>query len=144
MTLAQTVIMIGLGLLLIQPIAGKDVWTTLLVGLILVLTLVVVEYLQLKSDKVEKFITGKSQILIDNGLLHEKNSRKLRTTLDQLEMTLRQQSVKNLSDIQYATLELNGRIWLYFKRRSSTCFKKGHSTVGTALKFKFGKPFTAS
>lgn len=124
MTLAQTVIMIGLGSLLIQPIAGKDVWTTFLVGLTLVLTLVVVEYLQLKSDKVEKFITGKSQILIDNGSLHEKNLRKLRITIDQLEMTLRQQSVKNLSDIQYATLEPNGRIGYILKEEAQPATKK--------------------
>ena len=110
MTLAQTVIMIGLGSLLIQPVAGEDVWTTFLVGLTLVLTLVVVEAVQLKSDKIEKFITGKSKILIENGELNEQNLKKLRITVDQLEMTLRQQSVKNLSDIQYATLEPNGRI----------------------------------
>ncbi len=44
MTLAQVVIMIGIGSLLIQPIVGKNVFTTLLVGLALVLTLVIVEY----------------------------------------------------------------------------------------------------
>ncbi|MBR3118639.1 MAG: DUF421 domain-containing protein, partial [Oceanobacillus sp.] len=32
MTLTQTVIMIGIGSLLIQPIAGEDIWSTLLVG----------------------------------------------------------------------------------------------------------------
>ncbi|QCR34154.1 DUF421 domain-containing protein [Lysinibacillus sp. SGAir0095] len=124
MTLAQTVIMIGLGSLLIQPVAGEDVWTTLLVGITLVLTLVVVEYIQLKSDKVEKFITGKSKILIENGSLHEQNLRKLRITVDQLEMSLRQQSVKDIKDIQYATLEPNGRIGYILKEEAQPASKK--------------------
>lgn len=54
MTLAQVVIMIGIGSLLIEPVSGESVWTTLAVGLILVLTLVIMEYAQMKSDKFEK------------------------------------------------------------------------------------------
>ncbi|HWL12008.1 MAG TPA: DUF421 domain-containing protein, partial [Ureibacillus sp.] len=75
MTLAQTVIMIGLGTLLIEPISGEDVWTTFMVGLALVLTLVIVEYAQVKSDKVEKFITGKAKILVEHGTIQEQNFR---------------------------------------------------------------------
>ncbi|WP_201712889.1 DUF421 domain-containing protein [Rossellomorea arthrocnemi] len=110
MTLAQTVIMIGIGSLLIQPVAGKNIWTTIGVGLILVLTLMVMEYLQVKSDRVEQFITGKSKILMENGVLDEKNFKKLRMTVDQLEMKLRQQGVSKLSDVKWATLEPNGQV----------------------------------
>ncbi|MDI7743330.1 DUF421 domain-containing protein [Lysinibacillus fusiformis] len=124
MTLAQTVIMIGLGSLLIQPVAGEDVWTTFMVGLSLVLTLVVVEFAQLKSNKIEKFITGKAKILIENGIIQERNFRNLRMTIDQLEMNLRQQNVKNLSDVQYATLEPNGRIGFILKEEAQPATKK--------------------
>lgn len=124
MTLAQTVIMIGLGSLLIQPVAGEDVWTTFMVGLTLVLTLVIIEYVQLKSNKVEKFITGKAKILIENGVLQEQKLKKLRITVDQLEMNLRQQNVTNLSDIQYATLEPNGRIGFTLKEEAQPATKK--------------------
>ncbi|WP_034762014.1 DUF421 domain-containing protein [Rossellomorea vietnamensis] len=110
MTLAQTVIMIGIGSLLIQPVAGKNIWTTIGVGLILVLTLIVIEYLQVKSDRVEQFITGKSKILMEDGVINEKNFKKLRLTVDQLEMKLRQQGVSQLSDVKWATLEPNGQV----------------------------------
>ena len=110
MTLAQTVIMIGIGSLLIQPVAGQNIWTTIGVGLILVLTLIVIEYLQVKSDRVEQFITGKSKILIEDGVINEKNFKKLRLTVDQLEMKLRQQGVSQLSDVKWATLEPNGQV----------------------------------
>ncbi|MGM0875303.1 MAG: YetF domain-containing protein [Bacillota bacterium] len=62
----------------------------------LVLTLVVVEFSQLKSDKIEKFITGISKILIKNGKLQESRLRKLRFTVDQLELKLRQASISKI------------------------------------------------
>lgn len=115
MTLAQTVIMIGIGSLLVQPVAGKSIWTTLGVGATLVLTLVIIELAQIKSDKIEKLITGKSKVLIEGGVINIKNMRKLRITVDQLEMKLRQQNVSSLKDIEWATLEPNGQIGYMLK-----------------------------
>lgn len=107
--------MIGIGSLLIQPIAGENIWTTLFVGLILVLTLVIIEYSQIKLDFVESFITGKSKVLVENGKLIEKNLKKLRLTVDQLEMNLRQQNVQRIEDVEWATLEPNGQIAIVLK-----------------------------
>ncbi|WP_071394906.1 DUF421 domain-containing protein [Bacillus tuaregi] len=124
MTLAQTVIMIGIGSLLIQPLAGKSIWTTLGVGTTLVITLVVMEYAQLKIDSVEKFITGKSKIIIENGTIHEKNLRKLRFTIDQLEMKLRQLNISSIHDVKWATLEPNGQIGYELKTEAQPVTKK--------------------
>jgi uncharacterized membrane protein YcaP (DUF421 family) len=110
MTLAQTVIMIGLGSLLIQPVTGHGLFVTFAVGGVLVATLFVMELLQAKSDKFEKFITGKSKVLIEKGQLNEKNMKKLRMTVDQLEMSLRQSNVISISDVEMATLEPNGQL----------------------------------
>ncbi|WP_068673993.1 DUF421 domain-containing protein [Oceanobacillus sp. Castelsardo] len=115
MTLAQTVIMIGIGSLLIQPIAGENIWTTLLIGLILVITLIVMELFQVKLDFVENLITGKAKVLIENGKLEEKNLRKVRLTVDQLEMNLRQQNVQKIEDVEWATIEPSGQIAVRLK-----------------------------
>lgn len=124
MTLAQTVIMIGIGSLLIQPIAGQNIWTTLVVGLVLVLTLIVMEYVQVKGDFFENLLTGKSKVLIENGVIQEKNLRNFRLTVDQLEMNLRQQSVQRIDDVQWATLEPNGRVALVLKEDAQPVTKK--------------------
>ncbi|WP_449536965.1 DUF421 domain-containing protein [Ferdinandcohnia sp. Marseille-Q9671] len=124
LTLAQVVIMIGIGSLLIQPLAGENVWNTLFVGFVLVLSLVVVEYAQLKFNFVEKFITGKSKIIIENGYLNEKNLRKLRFTVDILETQLRTKGVYKISDVQYATLEPNGQIGLILKQPKQPATKE--------------------
>jgi uncharacterized membrane protein YcaP (DUF421 family) len=124
MTLAETVIMIAIGTLLIQPVAGKDIWTTLLVGGVLVTTLLVMEFLQMKSDSFEKMVTGKAKVVIDNGTLNEKNLRKLRLSVDQLEMKLRQNSVSKISDVKWATLEPNGQLGLELKPDAQPVTKK--------------------
>ncbi|MFC4320753.1 DUF421 domain-containing protein [Litchfieldia salsa] len=124
MTLAQVVIMIGLGSLLVQPIVGRNVWTTLIVGLTLVAALLVIEFGQLKFDFFEKFITGKSKVLIENGKLNEKNFRKLRFTVDQLEMHLRQNSITNISDVQVGTLEPNGQLGFILKEKKQPATKE--------------------
>ncbi|GAB3048808.1 DUF421 domain-containing protein [Virgibacillus ainsalahensis] len=124
MTLAQTVIMIGIGSLLIQPIAGENVWVTLGVGLILVLTLVIMELLQIKGDFFENLITGKSKVLIENGVIQEKNLRNLRMTVDQLETNLRVNNVKRISDVEWATLEPNGQVGFVLKQEAQPVTKK--------------------
>lgn len=124
MTLAQTVIMIGIGSLLIQPLAGKNIWTTLAVGSMLVITLIIMEYAQLKSDKIEQFITGKSKILIENGHINEKNLKRLRFTVDQMEMKLRQQNVTSIENVKWATLEPNGQVGFELKSDFQPATKK--------------------
>lgn len=110
MTLPQTAIVIGLGSLIVQPIVGHDVWSTLVVGLVLVLTLIVMEYSQVKMDKMEHLITGRAKLIIQDGIIQENTLHKLRFTVDQLEMKLREQGISKVSDIKWATLEPNGQV----------------------------------
>ncbi|MGM7700451.1 DUF421 domain-containing protein [Pseudalkalibacillus sp. Hm43] len=110
LTLAQTVIMVGIGPLLMRPIGNQSIWVTLGIGSTLILTLILLEYAQMKFDAIEKLITGKSIVLVEDGVLNEKHLKKLRFTVDQLEMKLRQQNVARLSDLKWATLEPNGQI----------------------------------
>lgn len=124
MTLAQVVIMIGIGSLLIQPLAGKSIWVTFGVGITLVVTLVLMEFLQLKSDVFEKLITGKSKILIENGKLNEDTLKKLRFTIDQLEMKLRQNSISSISDVKWATLEPNGQLGFELNEQAKPVTRK--------------------
>jgi uncharacterized membrane protein YcaP (DUF421 family) len=133
MTLAQVVIMVGIGSLLVQPVVGRNVWATLAVGLVLVLTLVLIEYSQLKFDFLEKFITGQSKILIENGTINVKNMRKLRITVDQLEMQLRQQNVTILSDVHFATLEPNGQLGYVLKQNKQNATKEDIQSILTQI-----------
>lgn len=138
MTLAQTAIMIGIGSLLIQPVAGESIWVTLGVGGVLVLTLIVMEYLQIKVDFFENLITGKSKIVIKNGIIDEKNLSKLRMTVDQLEMNLRQKNIQRIEDVQWATLEPNGQVAVILKEDAQPVTKKDFKQLTRRLEQTIG------
>jgi len=77
---------------------------------IFVLAILVLEYLQLKFNGFEKFLTGKSKIVINNGQLDTKQLKKLRLTADQLEMRLQNAGISTIKDVKTATIEPNGQL----------------------------------
>lgn len=133
MTLAETVLMVSIGTLIIQPVTSKNVWVSFIIGAVLVLTLLVMEYSQLKSDKLEKLITGKSKVVIENGTINEKEMAKLRLTVDQLEMNLRQNNVTKISDVEWATLEPNGQLGFTLYQEAQPATKKDIQQLQLAI-----------
>lgn len=115
LTVSQTVIMISIGTLMIQPVSEKNIWVTFLIALTLVVVLIILEFLQTKNDRFESFITGKAKLIIDNGVVLEHNLKKLRLTIDQLEVRLRQANVKKISDVKFATIEPSGQLGYVLK-----------------------------
>lgn len=87
-----------------------DFWepfTSLLVfGFIAYLLMV----LALKSRKLRKIISGQPTVLIQDGKILEENMRKLKLTLDTLNQELREKDIFDIEEVDYAVLELNGRV----------------------------------
>jgi uncharacterized membrane protein YcaP (DUF421 family) len=110
MTITQVVVMVGIGSLLIQPVAGKDILRTLAVGLIITVLMVITEYLEMKFDLLETISTGKAKIVIEDGKLNTKNLRNLRMSVDRLETRLRQSGISSIEDVKYATIEVSGQL----------------------------------
>ncbi|WP_026476411.1 DUF421 domain-containing protein [Alkaliphilus transvaalensis] len=110
MTVAQTVIMISIGNIIVQPIIETSPWRTIVAASIFIIFLIIVEYLQVNFNLLENILTGKGIIVILNGQIVPENLRKLRFTVDQLEMRLRQQGITNISDVKTGTLEPNGQL----------------------------------
>jgi len=133
LTIAQSVIMISMGTLLIQPVVGKDVWFTLFIALLMVGILLLMEYAQLKINVLENIITGKSKVLIEDGQLNVKTLKRLRMTVDQLEMKLRQRNVSKISDVEWATLEPNGQLGFMLKEEARPVTMKDLQQVSLQL-----------
>ncbi len=110
LTVAQTVLMIAIGSLIIQPLGDKNVWITLLITLLLVLTLIIIEFIAVKFDVLEGFFYGRSVIVIKDGQIDAQNLKRLRLTVDMLELRLRQQGIQSINDVQWATIESNGQL----------------------------------
>ncbi|MDF2608410.1 MAG: hypothetical protein K0S34_2610 [Bacillales bacterium] len=115
MTVAQTVMMVAVGSLIIQPVSERNIWITMVITFLLVVTLIAIEYLALKYDYLEGFFYGKSIIVVENGQVNKENLRKLRLTVDMLEVRLRQQGIERISDVEWATIESNGLLGYMLK-----------------------------
>ncbi|WP_420490637.1 DUF421 domain-containing protein [Neobacillus drentensis] len=108
MTLSQTILMLSIGTIIVQPIVEKSLFKAIGGAAVFVASVWIFDYFQLKSNAFEKFITGKSKIVIENGVLVPQNLKKLRLTVDQLEMRMRNAGITKMEDIKYATIEPNG------------------------------------
>ena len=110
MTISQTIVMIGLGSLLIQPVAGKGLFITFLVAGVLTILMIITEYLEVKVDLLETIFAGKAVIVIENGNPNIKNLKKIRMSIDRLETRLRQAGISSMEDVKYATIEVSGQL----------------------------------
>ena len=72
-------------------------------------------YLNLKSYTARRIINAKTLILVENGRIVDKNMRKLRLTINELMMKLREKDVFALEDVQFAIMESNGQLSVLIK-----------------------------
>ncbi len=115
LTVAQTVMMIAVGSLIIQPVGDRNIWITMVITFLMVATLIVIEYIVLKSNALETLIYGKGLVVVENGQINETNLKKLRLTVDMLEVRMRQQNIQHFTDLQWATIESNGQLGYMLK-----------------------------
>ncbi|MVO98585.1 DUF421 domain-containing protein [Paenibacillus lutrae] len=110
MTIPTTITMISIGTIIVQPIANENIFLTIIAAIVFILVLIVVETLQIRWNWFEKWIKGPAVIVIEGGQLNLHSMKKLRLSVDALEMKLRQQGISKLSDVKTATIEPNGQL----------------------------------
>ena len=71
---------------------------------------IIISVLNLKSRKIKELICGKPTILIYQGKIDEKQLKKERYTVSELQEKLRSSNVMDLGDVEYAILETSGDI----------------------------------
>lgn len=88
--------------------------TPLTYGLVPIFTLVVLEiifaFLLLKSQVVRKVLVGRSGRVVKNGKLMEKDMRRLRISVDDVEEQIRINGYTSLSEILEVVVETNGQV----------------------------------
>lgn len=104
------------------PLQDKD--QPVIGGIVAVFFLVILEIsasaLTLKSFFVRKLLSGKSVVIIKNGIIDRKAMRDVRmTTLDLIEL-LRGQNVFDIGDVSFAILEANGNLSVLLKGKKQT------------------------
>lgn len=110
LTIPTTIVMLSIGNIIVQPIVEHSVLKTMGAASVFILVLIAVEYLEIRFNFIEKIMVGDAVVVIENGKIIEKNLKKLRFTVDKLEVRLRQLGISKISDVKTATLEANGEL----------------------------------
>ena len=90
-----------------------SIFLTVIPVVVLVILEVLLAYISVKSRKFRNVFDGKPSILICNGKLNYKELIKQRYTMDDLLLSLRQQSIKSIDEVEYAFLEPNGKLSVF-------------------------------
>lgn len=76
----------------------------------------IVSYACLKKRTFRKVVQGEPVIVIQDGKVFENNLKRIRYSLDELNVLLRNRGVFSLSDVKYALIEINGNISIIKKQ----------------------------
>jgi uncharacterized membrane protein YcaP (DUF421 family) len=108
----ELVIAILLAELASTPMSNKEV--PLINGIISIFILVVVHvwlsFLSLKSQVIRRVVCGRPAVLVDAGVVQERQLRLLRYNMNDLLEQMRVQGYADISDVEYALLETNGQL----------------------------------
>lgn len=108
MTIAQTVLMISIGAIIVEPFSDKDIRKTAIAAMIFVALLVIFEYCSFYFKFFKKLAVGEPKVIIRNGTFDEEQLKRLRLTKEEVMSRLRQEGIPKLDYIEEGTLETNG------------------------------------
>ncbi|MGL5677942.1 MAG: DUF421 domain-containing protein [Cellulosilyticaceae bacterium] len=108
MTIAQTVMIISIGAIIVEPFADKDVKKTIITATIFIILLILFELLAFYFKFFKKLAVGEPIVIIRQGIFDDKNLRKLRLTKEEVLAKLRQEGIPKLDYIAEGTMESNG------------------------------------
>lgn len=92
------------------PLGNSIVAVLLLAGFEIVNSMI-----SLKSAKMRSLLQGNSLVVIRDGVIDQKQLRRLRFSVDDLLDQLRQKDVFDISDVRYAIIETNGQLSVMLK-----------------------------
>lgn len=97
----------------------EDLNIPLIMGIIPILSLVcfevIMSWITLKSRRIRHIVSGFPKIIIKDGIVDQKALRELRFSVDDLMTALRGNGIFDISEVQFAVVETNGRVSVYQK-----------------------------
>lgn len=116
-TMIQAVVIIAIGETIFLPITEKNfgIIKTIVIAITLILFLIVMEWMEMKFNFIERIFTKKSVVIVENGKLQLDVLKKNRMSIDQLEIQFRTLGISNYEELKTATIEANGHIGYEYK-----------------------------
>ena len=106
----------------LAAISIEDENASILVSIVPILVLLIIQislsFTSLKSKKFRRFIDGNPTVIIKDGKVLFSVMQKLRYSLDDLILQLREQQISSIEEVRYAVLENNGKLSVFDKKSS--------------------------
>lgn len=135
--ISELIITIMLSDLAATPIYETDTpFSYAIIPIFLLLsTEVILSYIILRIPKLKILLGGRPSFIIKNGVLDQKELTRQRMCISELIGSLRQQGISNISDVNYAILEENGKLSVFKKASadSPTCTDMGIDPTETGI-----------
>lgn len=108
----DVIMLVVIGDLVQQGVTQSDNSVTGIVVVLSVVTLMTAlfAYLNFRFPRLRPWMEGRPVVLVDNGAVIERNLRRERLTVSELQAEARLQQIPSLSKVRWAVLERNGRI----------------------------------
>ena len=91
----------------------ENIFITILPVLLLSFMQIVLSKLAFKYEKVRLFVDGEPSVIINRGKVNFNEMLKQRYNLDDLLMELRSNGIKSIEEVDYAILEVSGRLSIF-------------------------------
>lgn len=88
--------------------------------ILLVILEILFAFLELKVNSVRKIVDGKPSVIINKGKINIKEMIKQRYGFEDLLLSLRENGIKNIKEVDYAILETNGILSVFKKSKDKT------------------------
>ena len=98
--------------------AESSIFVSIIPIIVLVAIQIIVSYTSLKSKSFRHFVEGKPTVIIKNGRIVFSEMVKLRYSLDDLVLQLREQGINSIEEVKFAILENNGELSVFDKKSS--------------------------
>ena len=113
--LSELTVTILLSELAAAPLTDKNIPLAYAIAAILLLlsTEVIISFVLLRHPKLKVLLTGKPSMIICRGKLVQKELTRQRLCLSELLCALRQEGIADISDVEYAIMEENGKLSVF-------------------------------
>ncbi|MGG0187468.1 DUF421 domain-containing protein [Bacillus rhizoplanae] len=120
LSVLDLVVFIMLGEMAVIAIENMDksIWHQLVPMVLIMVIQIALSLVSLKSQRIRHILEGEPAIIVREGKIDEKQMRKQRYNMDDLLMQLREQSIGDIRDVEYAILEPSGRLSVFEKQKS--------------------------
>lgn len=130
-----------LSLVVIGAIVGADIAEPKIKHLPTIFAIIMLAALQrlvsemiIKNKRFKKWVTFEPTVIIQNGMLIHKNIKKIKYSIDEVLMLLREKDIFDIGQIEYGIIESSGKVSILKKTEHDNVVKRDIDILGPKAK----------